>query len=116
MQNVEVALKNAKAQRNSGIIKHWKTNEDCVWVGSYERKTLEYLNKNQIDYKWQPKVFKMPNGKTYRPDLYLIKEDRWVEIKGFMRETSNLKWTWFHKEYTNSELWDKNKLKELGIL
>jgi len=26
------------------------------------------------------------------------------------------KWLWFHKQHPNSELWDKEKLIELGIL
>ena len=86
MKNAEIALRSAINRNNSGIIKHWKTNEDCVWVGSYERKTLEYLNKNQIDYSWQPEVFTMPNGKTYRPDLYLIKENLYIEIKRLLQK------------------------------
>ena len=26
------------------------------------------------------------------------------------------KWDWFHKEYPNSELWNKKKLQNMGIL
>jgi hypothetical protein len=113
----EIALRCARSQHNSGIIKHWKTGEDCIWVASYERVVLEWLNKNQIEYSWQKEVFQLLNGHTYRPDLYLIDEDKWIEIKGyFRREDAREKWEWFHKEHPNSELWDYNKLKELGIL
>jgi hypothetical protein len=58
------------------------------------------------------------NGKTktYRPDLYLAEQDKWVEIKGFFRKDAQDKWDWFHSSYANSELWNKPKLIELEIL
>jgi hypothetical protein len=53
-------------------------------------------------------------------DLYenmiILKEETYIKVKGFFREKDKLKWDWFHKAYPNSELWDKTKLKELGIL
>jgi len=58
----------------------------------------------------------MPDGRTYRLDLYLIDEDKYVEIKGYFRKDAQEKWDWFHKTHTNSELWNKKKLKELKIL
>lgn len=112
----EIQDKIALSLNNSGIIKHWKNNNNCIWVGSYERKVLEKLNYEKVEYEWQPTIFQMPNGKTYRPDLFLIKENKWVEIKGYFRKDAQEKWGWFHKEYLNSELWDKPKLKTLGIL
>jgi len=80
-QNKDIALKTVRTANNSGIIPHWKTGEDCVWKGSYEESVLLDNNKKQVEYLWQPEVFKMPNGHTYRPDMYLIKENKWVEIK-----------------------------------
>lgn len=115
-------LQQTKSSNNSGIIFHWKTNEELVWKASYERKTLEYLNLNKIEFLWQPKMFQTPiltskgNQSTYRPDAYLIKENLWVEVKGFMRKDAQEKWDWFRREYPNSDLWDKKRLKELGIL
>jgi len=44
-------------------------------------------------------------------------EDLWIEIKGFFRGKGKEKWDEFHtKIQTNSELWDKQKLKEMRIL
>lgn len=114
-QNKDIAIKNARSQCKSVILKHWKTNEDLICIGSYEVKTIKYLNNKNIDFYWQHKVFNMPNGKTYRPDLYLILEDKWIEIKGYFRKDAKEKWDWFHSLNKNSELWDKNKLKELNI-
>ena len=116
MQNPDIALKAAKSSNNSYILKHWLSNENIVCVASYEKMVISYLNKNYIDYNWQPQVFTMLDGRTYRPDLYLPDEDKWIEIKGYFRDDAEEKWEWFHKEYPNSELWDKKKLKEAGIL
>jgi len=117
VQNITVADKIAKASNNVTIRKHWQTNNDLVCRASYETKVVDYLNTNKIDFQWQPKVFMLSNGKTYRPDLYLVNEDIWVEIKGYFRDDARLKWEEFHaKIQVNSELWDKQYLKNKGIL
>jgi len=116
MQNKEISLKAAKSLNNSYIQYHWKTNEELVCQASYELRVVQYLNDNKIDFKWQPEVFKLPNGRTYRPDLFLIEEHKWIEIKGYFRGRSLEKWKWFQKEYPNSELWNEQKLKEMKIL
>lgn len=77
---------------------------------------VEYLNINKINFRWQPRSFIMPNGKKYYPDLYLFSTKKWIEIKGYMREHNKVKWEWFHKEKSNSELWDKGKLEKMGII
>jgi len=80
-QNAEISLKTAKSSNNSGVIKHWKTDEDCIWKGTWERDTILKMNEIKKEYLWQPEVFKMPDGHTYRPDMYLVKEKIWIEIK-----------------------------------
>ena len=116
MQNHKVALKNAKAQNNICIFEHWFSREDVICSAGYEIATVEYFNKNKIDYNWQVQTFLMPDGRTFRPDCYLPDEDKWIEIKGYFRNDAQEKWEWFHKKYPNSELWDKDKLKEMNIL
>lgn len=121
-QNKEIALKTAKSLNNSYILCHWRTNEEIVCVGSWEKRVVEFLNKNRIDYFWQPQTFQTPfltpnkSFSTYRPDLYLTSENKWIEIKGYFRDDALEKWIWFHEKYPNSELWNKEKLKELEIL
>jgi hypothetical protein len=112
----EIALKIAKKVNKPSIKFHWQTNEELVCQGSYEAKVVDYLNLNQIYYKWQPEVFKLSTGKTYRPDLYLVDSDTWVEIKGWMRLDAKEKWDEFHTNYPNSEIWSKEKLKDMKIL
>jgi hypothetical protein len=114
-QNLTIALKAARSSNNSYIRYHWKTNEELVCQGGWEAKVVDYINANKIDFEWQPKTFKMPNGKTYRPDLYLVEQDVWVEIKGWMRGDAQAKWDWFKSEHPTAELWDKKKLRSMGI-
>lgn len=122
IQNKEVSLKQAKSLNNSYILYHWKTNEEIVCIGTWEKKVVDFLNINKIEFLWQannfttPLITKTGKNRTYRPDLYLIKEDKWIEIKGYFRNNAEEKWNWFNKEYPNSELWNKYKLKEMGIL
>ena len=116
MQNRDIALKVARSQTQSTIKIHWKTGEELVCQASWEPRVVDYLNNNKINYLWQPQIFKMPNGKTYRPDAYLENEDKWIEIKGYFRKDALEKWNWFQSKHPNSELWDKKKLKEMGIL
>lgn len=105
-----------KKSKYAYILYHWKTKEELICIASYEKKVVEYLNSNKIEYLWQPRAFTMPNGKKYYPDLYLVDKDMWIEIKGYFREHSKIKWKWFQKEYINSELWNKEKLVKLKIL
>ncbi len=116
VQNKDIAIRIARTANKITDIPHWQTGQLVPCHGSYEVKTVQYFNKNQIEFEAQSRVFAMPNGKTYRPDFYLTLEDKWIEVKGYMRPDAQVKWDWFHAEYPNSELWTKKELKILGIL
>ena len=58
----------------------------------------------------------MPDGHTYRPDVFIIDMNLWVEIKGYFTEPSRRKCEWFKTIMPNFEVWQKDKLLELGIL
>ena len=112
----------ALSRNDSCTIKHWKTGEDLVAVASFERRTIEYLNENKIDFLWQPEVFVTPfftkNGKrsTYTPDLFLVESNKWVEIKGRMMKDAQEKWTWFQSLHPSAELWNEKVLVSMGII
>lgn len=110
-------FKVARSLNNSYVELHWKTGKELVCIGSYEHEVIKLLNENKIDYKWQHRVFTMPDGRTYRPDLYLIgQKNPWIEIKGYFRDDAEEKWQWFHNiKKPNSQLWDRKKLKKIGI-
>ncbi len=112
----EISLKKARSQTKSSIKIHWKTGEELVCQASWEPKVIDYLNAHKIDFSWQSETFILPSGKTYRPDLFLINENKWIEIKGYFRKDAKEKWDWFQSQYPNSELWDEKKLKQMGVL
>ena len=112
----EIAAKMSKGQTEAIVLFHWLTGEEVICVASYEVAVVKHLNNQKVNYVWQKQVFTMPDGKTYRPDLYLPETDMWIEIKGYFRKDAEEKWNWFHNEHPNSELWNKTKLKEIGIL
>jgi hypothetical protein len=116
MHDPKIALRCAKAAANSFILHHWKTGEELICQASWEKKCVEYFNENKTNFLWQPETFKMPNGKTYRPDCYLPDQNLWIEIKGYFRKDAQEKWKWFQSVHPNSELWDKKKLISLKIL
>lgn len=43
-------------------------------------------------------------------------DDVWIEIKGYFIKDAQEKWEWFHNTYPNSQLWNKEVLKQKGIL
>lgn len=114
-KNKEILRKISKSQTFSKTLSHWRTGEEVVCVGSYERKVVEWLNKKKINFRWQI-PFNVLNNKKYFVDLYLIDENKYIEIKGYFRKDAKQKWDWFHNEYLNSELWNEKKLKEMEIL
>ncbi len=124
-QVAEFALRAARAQNKIVERRNWGTGALVRCQGSWELAVVDYLNAHRIRYEWQPEVFLVPenvlttvagNQTTYRPDLFLSDEAKWIEIKGFFREDAMKKWAWFSQKYPNSELWDYAKLLSLGIL
>lgn len=116
---------------------YWKTDQLVPCRGGYEAKLVEYFNKNQIEFEWQntikkgtvggafpiPKEVPLVGGRVYYMDFYLPASDLYIQVKGRFWPDKKLgfsidkaKWEWFHRTYPNSELWDRKKLSELGIL
>ncbi|MGL5692695.1 MAG: hypothetical protein ACRCXA_01365 [Peptostreptococcaceae bacterium] len=69
--------------------KNWyfKKDGDIVYCRSgYEVIYANHLMINNIDFEYEPEHFKLLNGKRYTPDFYLVKEDKYIEIKGIPYE------------------------------
>lgn len=112
MQNRDIALKAAKNTAYGHVCTHWKTGEEIVCRGSWEVAVVDYFNYNCINFVWQI-AHTMPSGCVYIVDLYLPDRDLYVEIKGRFMDDAQEKWKWFHKNYTNSEIWRRNELLQL---
>ncbi len=110
----EFLVKSKQSARKTCKFTHWKTGDQLFCCGGYEKQVVEYLNANKIDFDWQV-AFNLSCG-TYYCDLYLKDKDLYVEIKGWWRQQiSKDKWDEFHLLYPNSELWDRNRMRELGF-
>lgn len=98
-------------------------NNNRIWLrSSWEEKFAIYLDSNNINWVHEPKVFPIVYGDnkegTYTPDFYLIDSNLYIEIKGWWRDDALEKYEAFVNQYPDLiiEVYDKNKLKELGIL
>ena len=114
LQHTPFFKKAMKSQCKTVELKHWKTEEIMLCTASYEVFVVNYLNEKRIDFDWQSHVFKMPDGRTYRPDAFLKNDNLFIEIKGFFWKDAREKWDWFHHNYPNSELWGEGRLRSLG--
>lgn len=78
-------LRSKRQSANSSNKDRWyfiKCNEKVYCRSSYEVVYANYLMINNIDFEYEETCFKLSNGKRYTPDFYLIKDDKYIEIKG----------------------------------
>lgn len=117
LENANVFMKAQRSRSTRVVYFHWKTQQELITIGSYERAFIQWCNANQIDFDWQI-PHKMPNGRVYIIDAFIKSGEfanTWIEIKGWLTETGKRKWEWFHSENLNSQLWTLDVLKQLGI-
>jgi hypothetical protein len=124
MQDPEIFNKAQRSRTKRTLLTHWKTGVDVVCTASYEVAFVNWCSSNKIDFEWQIPIkttLLTPTGKlsVYFVDAY-VKDGEfagtWIEIKGHMKPRARAKWEWFHAEYVNSQLWDAQKLRSIGIL
>lgn len=91
-------------------------NQGGVYTrSSYETFYLKYLNSKQINYFYEPKRFVLSDNSSYLLDVYLVDEDKFVELKGFDRKKDKEKFEKLKKEYPNLKI-EKLTKKELIAL
>lgn len=105
-------------RKNSGVGKGcWYESKIAGRVyldSSYELAYAEYLDENNINWRRNTKEFSYEyqgEERNYIPDFYLIREDKFVEIKGFKTEKDEIKWEHFPHELV---VYYKDNLIELG--
>jgi hypothetical protein len=92
-------------------------NQGGVYTrSSYETFYLKYLNSKQINYFYEPRRFVLSDNSSYLLDVYLVDEDRYIELKGFDRKKDKEKFEKLKKEYPelNIEKLTKKDLVALG--
>lgn len=93
-----------------------------VWMrSSWEVKLATYLDIKGVEWLYEIKKFPITylnTSGTYTPDFYLIKENKYIEVKGWWRDDAKVKFESFQEQYPDIkiELYDKVKLKEIKVL
>jgi len=108
--------------RHMSLIKY----KNIYMRSSWEVKYAKYLQKNHIQWRYEPKTFPLTYeigfGKiketTYTPDFYLSKTKEYIEIKGWWRDDAEEKFANFQQQYPNIKITVlmKPELQKLGIL
>lgn len=88
---------------------------------AWEANIARYYNYLGIEWQFEPKTFVFKNIKrgsvSYTPDFYLPKEDKWIEVKGWMDSKSKTKLRRFKeqypKEYAKLQLITEKEYKEI---
>lgn len=104
----KIFKKGQSSRWDTCILPHWKDGREILCRASYEYAVVSRLNILCINYDWQIR-FILPSSSVYFCDLYLIENNKYVEIKGiFHNENTKRKWLEFHKIVPNSELWNES--------
>lgn len=80
-----------------------KDLNNIYFRSSWEANIARYYNFIGVKWEFEPKTFIFNNVKrgsiSYTPDFYLPKEDKWVEVKGWMDGKSKTKLKRFKEQY-----------------
>lgn len=84
---------------------------------SWEKAYAEWLDEQEIVWTYEDKTFDLGDS-TYTPDFYLIKEEKYIEVKGYLTEYAKVKMDKFAVLYPleKLDLLFANDLIELGVL
>lgn len=66
------------------MAKFWSEEMQCDMRSSWEVEIARILTELGIEFLYEPKRFYYRKEKeSYLPDFYLVKEDIWIEVKGY---------------------------------
>jgi len=84
---------------------------------SWEVNFAQWCDLSGIKWEYESKTFDL-GYTTYTPNFYLPEFDLWIEIKGYWRTDAKKKFKKFLKVYKdiNIEIFEQNKLEELGVI
>lgn len=75
---------------------------------SWEANIARYFNFIKEKWEYEPKTFYFENIKrgvrSYTPDFYLPKQNKWIEVKGWMDDKSKVKLKRFKKYYPEEKI------------
>lgn len=66
---------------------------------TWEANILRIFNYLGLFVQYEPQSFMLSNGRSYRPDFYILNTSEVIEIKGFCREKDKERIKLFREEY-----------------
>lgn len=113
MQVIGHQTTSPKASKGKPGIRPDISPEICFY-STWEANIARIFNYQGVEWQYAPKIFDL--GKhTYRPDFYLSKENKYIEVKNFMNAYSFNRDQLFRKKYPSFklEIIDKTKYIQL---
>jgi flagellar hook protein FlgE len=83
---------------------------------SWEVAYAKYLDKQCIEWQYEPKTFNLGKQCNYTPDFYLSDLDTYAEIKGYWHQNSKQKYLKFRRKFCNIKLLNEQRLRKLGVI
>lgn len=87
----KVGLNNSSKRCNIYKWHYIKNRKRINMRSGYEVMFAEILDKENLCWEYEPKCFKLDNGKRYTPDFFLPEQNIWVDVKGKFKESSKEK-------------------------
>ena len=117
------SITGSKVGLNNGTLtcssRKWGIHKNGKFIrmrSGYEVMYALILEKENIEWEYEPKRFKLCDGLRYTPDFYLPEKDIWVDVKGQITEKHKNKHKLFKKLGYNLHLALIDELKErLGM-
>ena len=91
-----------------------KNSENIFMRSYYELMFADILDNREVDWKYEPKIFKLKDGMRYKPDFCV--GDQYYEVKGLWKDSSKEKVKEFIRQgYKLQIVYIEEIEKELGV-
>ena len=111
-----VGLNNCTKANNTHKWYYIKRGTKINMRSGYEVMYAMVLDKENIEWEYEPKRFKLKKSVTYLPDFYLKQQNLWIDVKGRVTERNKLKHKLFKELGYNFKLVFIEEIqKRLGI-
>jgi hypothetical protein len=112
----KLIVKRMKNANDCYIQIHWKTKQELLCKGRWERNVVGWFNQMKLDFDWQI-PFALSDGRTYIIDLYDKTLGVYVEIKGWWRDDAQGKFDLFKSDNPTlkTEIWGIQELRSRKI-
>lgn len=86
-----------------------------IFKSKWEVNTARFFDNNNIEWKYEDRLYDLSETTSYRPDFSIYEEGRFlkhIEVKGYWRKDNKEKFDKFRNMYPDVkiEIWDKKVL------